>query len=73
MHDYQRLRARGRVSLMDSLLLSLHLRLLDNENPAVGIEYDSKSIAAGASLEWRPNGGQRVSLLGDYTWSSYKS
>ncbi len=73
LHDYQRLRARGRVSLMDSLLLSLHLRLLDNENPAVGIEYDSKSIAAGASLEWRPNGGQRVSLLGDYTWSSYKS
>jgi len=73
LHDYHRLRVRGRVSLMDALVLSLHLRMLGNENPAVGIEYDSRSLAAGASLEWRPNGGQRVSLLGDYTWSSYKS
>jgi hypothetical protein len=73
LHDYHRLRARGRVPLVDGLDLSLHLRLFDNENPASGIEFESSSLAAGASLNWRPSAGELVTLVGDYTWSSYKS
>ncbi len=73
LHDYQQLRARGRVQVLSSLLVSANFSWLDNENPTRGINYDFESRAGSLSMLWTPGGGKRVSLLADYTRSSLRS
>jgi hypothetical protein len=47
--------------------------LLDNRNPATGIDYEFENRAASAAVQWMPQGGKRVSVLGEYTRSALRS
>ncbi|MCW5981025.1 MAG: hypothetical protein KIT09_23285 [Bryobacteraceae bacterium] len=73
LHNYHRFRARVRFQARTSLQVAANLHLLDNENPATGIEYDARNLAGTLSFQWNPANNKRVSLLGDYTYSSYRS
>ncbi len=73
LHDYHQFRARGQYQLTPDIDLGLRFRLLDNENPTQGIDYDLRSYSASASVRWRPGGGRYLSLFGNYTRSSIRS
>ena len=62
---------RSRIALPKALTMGINFRLLDNTNDQSGYEF--RHLSAGANLEWRPGGAQWLGILGDYTWSSYKS
>ncbi len=73
LQDYHRLRVRSRFRLFQSLEMTTGVHYFDNENPTEGVNYDFRSFSALGSLRWRPGGGQRFSLLTEYSWSSIKS
>lgn len=73
LHDYHQLRSRATVQALASLQVLAHFSLLDNENPAPGIQYDFRNLAGGLSVRWTPHGGQRVSFFGDYSRSRLRS
>ncbi len=73
LHDYRQFRARATLETFAGLQLMPGVLWLDNENPSPGIEYDFRNFAASMALRWAPGGGRRLSLLGDYTWSSLRS
>ena len=47
--------------------------MLNNENPTPGINYKFVSRAESLSAVWAPAGGKRISLLADYTRSTFHS
>ncbi len=73
LQDYQKLRARARYQIMQSLSLSANFSLLNNLNPSVQNRNEFRSREYSTSLYWTPGGGKWISLLGDYTYSTLKS
>jgi len=73
LHDYHQARLRTRFHPRDDLQFNAGLHYLTNENPSSGESYDFRDIRATGSLRWRPAGGRRFSVLGEYTFSSIKS
>ena len=73
LQDYQKLRARARYQIMQSLSLSANFSLLNNLNPSVANRNEFRSREDSLSVYWTPGGGKWISLLGDYTYSTLKS
>ena len=73
LQDYQKLRARARYQILESLTLSANFSLLNNLNPSVENRNEFRSREYSTSLYWTPGGGKRFSLLGDYTYSTLRS
>ncbi|SPE41238.1 conserved hypothetical protein [Candidatus Sulfopaludibacter sp. SbA3] len=47
--------------------------MLDNQNPDPSIKYDFRSRDNALTVFWTPNGGKRVSLMGEYDRSTVDS
>jgi hypothetical protein len=73
LQDYQKLRARARYQVLQSLSLGANFSLLNNLNPSVQNRYEFRSREDSLSVYWTPWGGKWISLLGDYTYSTLKS
>jgi hypothetical protein len=73
LHDYNLLRARARWQPHNDWVVSLNFRYLDNRNPATGIDYELESRSTTAAVQWLPKGGNRISVLGEYTRSAVRS
>jgi hypothetical protein len=73
LNDYKRIHARARYQALGSLSVSADFSLLDNQNPATGIQYDYLARQNSVSFLWSPQGGKRFSLHGDYTRSTMRS
>ena len=58
---------------MPSLLVAANFTVLDNQNPTAGVKYDFQSRSNTLSIQWMPQGGKRVSLLGEYSRSTLSS
>ncbi len=70
---YHRGRVRLRNRIHQDLTFNMTFGILDNENPQPDIELDFQSKQASASLYWTPGGGERFSVLADYTWLGIRS
>lgn len=73
LFDSRKIRARARYQLMPSLLLAANFTVLNNENPTPGVQYKFGSRSSSLSLQWMPQGGKRVSLLGEYSRATLSS
>jgi hypothetical protein len=73
LQDYQKLRARARYQILQSLSLGANFSLLNNLNPSVANRNEFRSREDSLSVYWTPGGGKWISLLGDYTYSTIKS
>jgi hypothetical protein len=73
LQDYRKYRARARYQVRNSLALSWNFSRLQNANPVPSVQYTFWSNQNGASLQWTPQGGKRVTLLGEYTRTSVES
>ena len=73
LQDYQKLRARARYQILESLSLSANFSLLNNLNPSVANRNEFRSREYSPLVYWTPGGGKWISLLGDYTYSTLRS
>ncbi len=73
LQDYQKLRARARYQVLQSLSLSANFSLLNNLNPSVQNRNVFRSREDSLSVYWSPRGGKWINLLGDYTYSTLRS
>lgn len=73
LHDYQWLRTRARYQALPSLGFQANFTYLNNDNPTPGIDYSFRSRHNAFSVFWTPGGGQRYSVLGEYTRSTLRS
>lgn len=73
LHDYQWIRARARYQALPSLGFQANFTYLNNDNPTPGIDYDVRSRNNSISVFWTPGGGQRYSVLAEYTRSTFRS
>jgi hypothetical protein len=73
LNDYTRIHARARYQALGSLSVSVDFSLLDNQNPATGIQYDYLARQNSISFLWSRQGAKRFTLQGDYTRSTVRS
>jgi len=73
LNDYTKMRARGRYQAFGSLSFGVNVSLLDNQNPAVGVQNDYRLTQSSLSTLWAPQGGKRFTLQADYTRSTIRS
>lgn len=73
LNEYQRGRLNAKLKLTESLLLQARFRVLDNQNPAPDIQFDYRSRDNAVTIAWTPNGGKRVSFLGEYDRATVRS
>lgn len=73
LQDYVRLRTQARLRLRDSLNLGVNYNLMDNKNPASGVDSKYHAQSTSVNLQWMPNGGKVASVLADYTRSTIES
>ncbi len=73
LRNYSHLRLRGRYQAMSSLLFTGSYNLLDNQNPTRGVQFDMRQQLTSLSVNWTPKAAKRISLIGDYTRSTFRS
>ncbi len=73
LQDYQKLRARARYQILNSLSVGANFSLLNNLNPSVQNRNEFRSRETSLSVYWMPGEGKWISLLGDYTYSTLRS
>lgn len=73
LQDYQKLAARARYQVLNSLTVGANLWVLNNLNPAPQNRYEFRNRDYSLSVIWTPQGGNWVSLAGDYTYSTLRS
>ena len=66
LNDYQKGRARARYQASASLSFQANFTVLDNQNPASDIRYDFRTRDNSLAVYWSPNGGKRISVMGEY-------
>lgn len=71
LHDYHRLRIQTQWEVTSNLRVAGGFRLLDNQKRSrelvPDLAFDQRFQASFASVEWRPQGGERLSLIADYS------
>jgi len=70
---YQRGKVRARYQLRPSLLFTANFSVLNNQNPAPGIDYDFLSRQNTLAAQFTPAGGKRISVLVEYTRYTLRS
>ena len=73
LNDYQRGRARAQYQLTGKLSVQARFLVLNNQNPDPSIRYDMQSRDNALSINWTPDSGRRISLLGEYDRSTMRS
>jgi hypothetical protein len=73
LNNYNKMRARAQYQAATSLSLTANFTLLDNENPAAGVNYDFRSRNNTLAISWTPNNGKRIAILGEYDRSTLRS
>jgi len=73
LNDYQRMHARARYQALGSLSVSADFSLLNNQNPATGVQLDYLARQSSVSVFWAPQSGKRFTLQGDYTRATTRS
>ncbi len=73
LNDYQRMRVRARYQATNTLTFAADIALLNNQNPAPGINYDFLSRSSSASILWTPASARRILLQGSYSRSTIRS
>lgn len=73
LNNYQKGRARARYQLAKALSLQANFQVLNNQNPAQGINYSFQSRDNALSIFWTPDSGKRISLMGEYDRSTLNS
>ncbi len=73
LRNYNKYRGMVRFQALGSLSVTYNLNALNNDNPMPGVQLRYRSRSNGVTVEWMPNGGQRVSLMLDYARSSVRS
>jgi hypothetical protein len=73
LNDYQKMHARARYQALGDLSVSADFSLLNNQNPATGVQYDYLARQSSVSFLWAPQGGKRFTLQGDYTRATVRS
>jgi hypothetical protein len=73
LNDYNRGRARVRFQPLNELFLQANFYVLNNQNPDPSIRYDFQNRGNSLLIAWTPDGGKRVSILGEYDRSTLRS
>jgi len=73
LYNYQKARMRARYQATNSLSLNANFTVLNNDNPTPGINYTFLSRDNSVSVQWAPAGGKRITLLADYSRSTFRS
>ena len=73
LYNYQRVRMRARYQATNSLSFNASFFVLNNNNPTPGINYSFLSRDNSLSVLWAPAGGKRISLMADYSRSTFRS
>lgn len=73
LYDYQRARVRGREQINNAFSISAGVSVLNNSNPAPGINYSFLTHQESASLTYTPAGGKWWDFEGGYTRSTLRS
>jgi hypothetical protein len=73
LNDYQRMKARLRYQALGSLSFSADFTLLNNQNPAAGVQNDFLARQSSVSVLWSPQAGKRITLQGEYTRATVRS
>jgi len=73
LNDYQKARARARYQLAKALSLQANFQVLNNRNPAPGVNYIFQSRDNALSIFWTPDAAKRVSVMGEYDRSTMSS
>jgi hypothetical protein len=73
LYDTVRFRTIARYTMPRDLVFQANFARFNNKNPNQGINYDFYSMNYGASLQWLPSGGRKLSALADYNRSEIKS
>ncbi|HEY9139398.1 MAG TPA: hypothetical protein VIN93_00810 [Bryobacteraceae bacterium] len=73
LNDYEKGRVRARYQVAKSLSLQANFQVLNNQNPAQGINYSFQSRDNALSIFWTPDSAKRISLMGEYDRSTLSS
>jgi hypothetical protein len=73
LNDYQKGRARARYQLAKTLSLQANFQVLNNRNPAQGVNYSFQSRDNALSVFWTPAAAKRISVMGEYDRSTMSS
>ncbi len=73
LNDYEKGRARARYQVAKALSLQANFQVLNNQNPAQGIDYSFQSRDNAVSIFWAPDSGKRITLMGEYDRSTLSS
>ena len=73
LNDYQKMHARARYQALANVSVSADFSLLNNQNPATGIQYDYLARQSSVSFLWAPQAGKRFTFQGDYTRATIRS
>jgi len=73
LNDYKKGRARARYQVAKALSLQANFQVLNNQNPAPGINYSFQSRDNALSIFWTPDSAKRISLMGEYDRSTVSS
>ncbi len=73
LYNYQKVRAKGRYQVVNSLNLAVDFTMLNNQNPSPGINFDAKANQESISLFWAPGAGKHWELQGSYGHSYLRS
>jgi hypothetical protein len=73
LNDYEKGRARARYQLAKTLSLQANFQVLNNRNPAQGVNYSFQSRDNSLSIFWTPAAAKRISVMGEYDRSTMSS
>jgi len=73
LNDYKKMRARAQYQATASLSFTANFTLLDNQNPATGVNYDFLARNNSVAVHWMPNNSKRISFTGEYNRSTLRS
>jgi hypothetical protein len=66
LYNYHQVRARGRYQATNNLYFQANFRLLDNQNPTAGVNYDLHIQDSSLAAYWNPGGGKRINVMAEY-------
>jgi hypothetical protein len=73
LNDYQKARAWAQFQATPSLAFTTNFRVLSNQNPAAGVNFDFLSRDNSLAVYWTPDNGKRFSLVGEYDRATVRS
>jgi hypothetical protein len=73
LNNYQKGRARAKYQLSASLAVQAKFQVLNNQNPASGIQLDFESRDSSLAVYWAPAKSKRISVMAEYDRSTVRS